>query len=137
MDSGTAAASALALTPAQRLWSKAYDRAKEKEPKLFDSYERILSLGSQQDELHSDVSCISNAIDQTNPTLQWRQMEQLARKRLDRLEKEDKFKQAMSKGLHAILSIKDLVSAALQSVPQAAPVWAGVCFILQVRAVLP
>ncbi|KAL8825037.1 MAG: hypothetical protein Q9191_004658 [Dirinaria sp. TL-2023a] len=124
--------SAPELTPSQQLWNRAYNAVKQKEPKLIDSYERILSLELRQDNLHSDLSQVSNLVEQVNEAERWQQMRQLVQKRLASLEKEEKMKQVIGTGIRIVLSFKDAMSQALQLVPQAALAWASLSFALQI-----
>ena len=51
---------------------------------------------------------------------------------LAKTEKEAKTKQSVGEVLQKILLIKDVVSSAVQAMPQAALAWTGICFALQV-----
>ena len=70
-----------------------------------------------------------NLIEQTDKDKRWSQMEQLVQASLKKTERESKMKQPALQGL---LSLKDLISSALEAMPQAALAWTGVCFAMQV-----
>ena len=99
---------------------------------MVDAYERILSQELKEDHSGSDPSNSKNSIEQANTAKRWSQMEQLVQIRLEKTEKEDKTKQTVGEVMQVVLSVKDVVSSATASVPQAALPWAGVCFALQV-----
>ena len=119
-------------TLSEQIWNKAYDDLKRREPKIIDAYERILSQELIEDNSGRDLSRTENTIEQADIAKRWSQMEQLIQARLEKTEREYKFKQAVGEVMQHILSVKDAVSSALQAVPQAALAWTGVCFALQV-----
>ena len=115
-----------------RLWNEAYDALKETEPKLMDAYERILSLkllGNQesQDTAAEGANQISESQD-----ARCHQMAKLVRSELKRIEKVVSLKAKAGQGLDIINTVKGTVNTALQSAPQAAVAWAGVCAGLEV-----
>lgn len=116
------------------LWDEAYDNLKKSsESKVVDAYEKILSQELKEGDPGSDLSNTKNSIAQENdPAERCSQMKQLVQIRLDKTEKEDKTKQAVGEVMQVVLSVKDVVSSAIASVPQAALPWTGVCFALQV-----
>lgn len=59
-------------------------------------------------------------------------MDKLIQSGLARTEKEAKVKQSVGEVMQMVLSVKDVVSSAVQAMPQAALAWTGVCFALQV-----
>jgi hypothetical protein len=63
-------------------------------------------------------------------------MEQLVQAGLKMTEGEDNAKQTVGEVLQGVLAVKDIVSLALQTVPQAALAWAGVCLTVQVTSSL-
>ena len=64
-------------------------------------------------------------------------MDTLIQAGLAKTEKEAKIKQSVGEVLQKILSVKDVVSSAVQAMPQAALAWTGVCFALQVGLRFP
>jgi hypothetical protein len=116
-----------------RIWDVAYDRLKEKEPKLVDAYERILSQDSQENGLtYLGLLLDENLVEQTDNNQRRLQMEQIVQRGLKETEKESKIRHMVGTALGGVLSLNDLVSASLQATPQAALAWSGVCFALQV-----
>jgi hypothetical protein len=115
------------------LWNEAYDGLKQKESKLVDVYERILSRELEKDDSSPKGSQIDgNSIEQTDKDKRWSQMEQLVQAGLKKTERESKMKQTVGAALQGLLSLKDLIGSALETIPQAALAWTGVCFAMQV-----
>ena len=116
-----------------RIWDVAYNRVKEKESKLVDAYERILSRDSQEVGSTSlGVRPDENLVEHTDNNKRRQRMEQIVQHRLEETEKESKMRAIVGMTLGAVLSLKELVDTSLQAAPQAALAWAGVCFALQV-----
>ena len=59
-------------------------------------------------------------------------MDELIQAGLAKTEKEAKIKQNIGQVMQEVLIMKDVVSSAIQVIPQAALAWTGVCFALQV-----
>lgn len=117
----------------ERLWNEAYDGLKQKESKLVDAYERILSREFGKDDSSSEGSQMDeNSIEQTDKDKRWSQMERLVQAGLKKTEWESKKKQTVGAALQGPLALKDLIGSALETMPQAALAWAGVCFAMQV-----
>lgn len=120
----------------ERLWNEAYDGLKQKESKLVDAYERILSQELEKDDSSPEGSQMDeNSIEQTNKDKRWSQMERLVQAGLKKTEWESKKKQTVGTvgaALQGLLSLKDLIGSALETMPQAALAWTGVCFAIQV-----
>jgi hypothetical protein len=49
---------------------------------------------------------------------------------LEKTERESKVKQTVGDALQGLLSLGDLVGSALETIPQAALAWTGVCFAM-------
>ncbi|KAI9786212.1 MAG: hypothetical protein M1839_007622 [Geoglossum umbratile] len=120
------------LTQSEQLWNRAYDELKRSEPKLLDAYERILSRELKGDTSSPDESQFENSIEQASATKRWSQMERLVQAGLKKIEGEDKVKQAVGEALQGFIAVKDIISLAVQTVPQAALAWIGVCLAVQV-----
>jgi hypothetical protein len=73
-----------------------------------------------------------NSIEQTDKGKRWSQMGQLVQAGLKKTEWESKMKQTGGATLQGLLSLKDLIGSALETIPQAALAWTGVCFTMQV-----
>lgn len=117
----------------ERLWNEAYDRLKQKELKLVDAYERILSREVEKDDSSVEGSQMDkNSIEQTDKAKRWSQMELLVEAGLKKTERESKMKETVGTAMQVVLSVKDLVGSALETIPQAALAWTGVCFAMQV-----
>ncbi len=112
----------------QKLWNDAYDELEKDEGKLVGTYVKILA-GVLKDEKAADISV---------------QLEDRAERQayMLKLMKEGQVKVAMASKImegvgdvaQFILSVKGIVDAAVQTNPQAALPWAGVCVGLQVSA---
>ena len=73
-----------------------------------------------------------NSIEQTDKDKRWSQMERLVQAGLKKTERESKMKQTVGAALQGLLSLKDLIGSALETIPQAALAWTGVCLAMQV-----
>lgn len=119
--------------PPERLWDRAYDELKAAETALLHAYEKILSCSLHSDGFGSAVTQSQpNAIVQYDPDTRRRQMEQLVHTGLDKTAREAKVKEGLGSTMDIILSAKDTISSAIQTVPQAALAWTGVCIALEV-----
>ncbi|KAL7894786.1 WD40-repeat-containing domain protein [Trichoderma sp. SZMC 28014] len=111
-----------------RLWDRAYDELKdETEAALVEAYEKILSRHLESERDIADA----NLIAQGNPSTRRAQMNQLITSGLVKIKRETEIKDSLDKGVQVILSAKDIISSAIQTVPQAALAWAGVCVALE------
>ena len=117
----------------ERLWDQAYDDLKADKCTLIMAYERILS---RERNINASSSIIlEGAIEQTNQAMRRSQMFQLIQIGLKKTEKEAKVKLGIGKPIQVILSAKNTIGSVVQTAPQAALAWAGVCFALQVSFV--
>jgi hypothetical protein len=117
----------------EQLWDRAYNELRAKEPKLVDTYEKILSRalkGGNSSSITSELC--ENTIEQTNLMTRRSQMEHLVQAGLTKTDREDKLKRGIGGAMQGVLNLKDIVGSALQPMPHAAIVWTGVCFALQV-----
>lgn len=114
----------------ERLWDRAYDKLKDRDSALIEAYEKILSrkLGGQGFDTPVTAS-EQNIIAQNDTRARRSQMRKLIQDGLGKTSGEAKIKQAIG----AVLSAKDMISAAIQAVPQAALAWTGVCVALEVN----
>lgn len=120
----------------EHLWDRAYDELKENETNevaLVQAYEKILSrhLRDRDPASDSDVD-EENIIAQDDPGARRAQMNQLVTSGLAKIKRETKIKESLDKGVQVVLSAKDIISSAIQTVPQAALAWTGVCVALEV-----
>ena len=117
----------------EQLWDRAYDELKANESKLVGVYEKILSLELKEGDSSSVTSGLyDNTIEQTKLTLRRSQMRQLIQAGLKKTEKEAKVKRGIGNAMEVVNSAKDIIGSAIQTVPQAALAWTGVCFALQI-----
>ena len=116
----------------EQLWNKAYDQLKQKEPKLVDAYETLLSQTLNGDSSSRQPVQYKNLIEQKDVPKRRSQMDRLIQIGLVKTEKEARIKQNIGEIMEKILSVKDVVSSAIEAMPQAALAWTGVCFALQV-----
>ncbi|KAK4196096.1 vegetative incompatibility protein HET-E-1 [Triangularia verruculosa] len=91
-----------------RLWDRAYNDLKREETDLVDIYEKILSRRHQ--------------------------MIQLIYTGLDKTAREATVKGGLGVAVNIVLLARDIISSAIQAVPQAALAWTGICLALEVPA---
>ncbi|KAH7302809.1 hypothetical protein B0I35DRAFT_384701, partial [Stachybotrys elegans] len=116
----------------ERLWNQAYDELKASEPKLVDTYEKILSAGLCRNDSTSAASRpTENEIGRTRET-RCRQMQQLVQEGLDRTQKAASIKRGIDEGLQAVQAVREIVDKAVHAAPEAAVAWVGVCLGLEI-----
>lgn len=124
----------------ERLWNRAYDQARELDPKIVDGYERILSAQLSQEEIDflnpphtdsTDDTTPRNEIEQDVEKRQ-KQMRQLVQKGLQKIEKETNTKQDVKSVIDVAMVFKEVVDKAVQPSREAALAWVGVCIGVQV-----
>lgn len=108
---------------AEHLWDRAYDDLKRQDAALIQAYERILS-----NKLNEAIGSEQNIIAQHDALTRRNQMRQLIYDGLNRTAKEAKVKEVIG----IAISTKDIITNAVQAVPQAALAWTGVCVALEV-----
>lgn len=115
------------------LWNKAYDGRKDKEAELVEAYEKLLSreLG-QETQVDSPADNSINLIRSKNSEARKLQMEQIVRYGLKKTEREASVKSGIEEKTRVLSSMKDLISQAVKSSPEASLAWTGVCFCMQV-----
>jgi hypothetical protein len=119
---------------AQRLWDRAYDDLKVDESALLLAYEKILSRELNEKAPKSgELEFQINAIEQRDPAVRRLQMGLLVQAGLKKTESVVKVKHGIGEVVDVILSAKNIIDLAVQTVPQAALPWTGVCFALQVN----
>jgi hypothetical protein len=120
-------------SPPEQLWDLAYDNLKADEYTLVKAYEKILSRELDENASSSEASELQESgIEQTNPETRRSQMSQLIQAGLKKTERQAKVKQGVGEAMQVVLSAKETIGSAIQSMPQAALAWAGVCLALQV-----
>lgn len=117
----------------EHLWDRAYDglKASEAEASLVQAYEKILSrhLCDRDDVSEGDMD--KNVIAQGDPGARRAQMKRLVASGLTKIKRETKIKEGLNTGVQVILSAKEIISSAIQAIPQAALAWTGVCVALE------
>jgi hypothetical protein len=117
----------------EQLWDLAYDDLKVNEFTLVEAYEKILSrILSENTSSAAPLELQKSTVVQTNPELRRLQMSQLIQTGLQKIKKEDEAKQDIGDAMQVVLSAQDIIGSAVQTIPQAALAWAGVCLALQV-----
>ena len=118
---------------AQRLWDRAYDDLKANGSALVPAYEKILSCELNEKAPKSgELKFQKNVIEQRDPAARRLQMGLLVQAGLKKTESVVKAKHGIGEVVDVILSAKNIIELAVQTVPQAALAWTGVCFALQV-----
>jgi hypothetical protein len=123
----------------ERLWNRAYERAKTNDSTTVDAYEKILSVrlvernatGVPDTSSSAELASQHNGISQ-NADKRRVQMQQLVQYGLHKTEKDANVKQGIGDGIQAAMAIKEVVDKAIQASPEAAVAWVGVCFALEV-----
>jgi len=113
----------------ERLWNQAYDDLQAGEPTPVSAYEKILSR--ELDDRTGPAGTAQNAIEKDRLARR-AQMQRLIRADLKKTEREANAKRRISDTMDIFLSVEGIVDYAVQTVPQAALAWTGVCFALQV-----
>lgn len=108
---------------AEHLWDRAYDDLKKQDAALIQAYEKILS-----NKLNEATGSEQNIIAQHDAHARRNQMRQLIYDGLNKTAKEAKVKEVIG----IAISTKDIITNAVQAVPQAALAWTGVCVALEV-----
>lgn len=116
-----------------RLWNGAYDALKEDDPKLINAYETILSARLKEIQGINDEPLAANDIS-ASPEKRCKQMHAIAQYGLNKSVKTASVAEKAEQGFQMFASVKSIITTALQSVPQAAVPWAGVCMGLEILA---
>lgn len=123
-------------TTQERLWNEAYDELKNSETKTVEAYEKILSAEIRSGDLApTNTASIGNEIIQTRDGRQI-QMKELVKSSLERTQKVASIKERINDGMQVVYTVKDIVDKAVKAAPEAAIVWASVCFGLEVGPLL-
>jgi hypothetical protein len=121
-----------ALSVSQTLWNAAYDSLEEDADttELVRSYVKTLMELSGVDP-GTDVS--AELIDTTQRQMH---MRELVEKGQAKISTSSRATEAVGDVAQFILTVKPIIDAAIQNIPQAALPWAGVCVGLQVKSAL-
>lgn len=117
----------------ESLWDRAYDelKANQAEAALVQAYEKILSSHLCDRDLASGSHVDEdNIIAQGDPGARRAQMKRLVASGLVKIKRETRIKESLDTGIQVILSSKEIISSAVQAIPQAALAWTGVCVAL-------
>ena len=98
----------------------------------MDAYEKILSRQLQNGSNSMVLESQPNIIAQNNSD-RHRQMIQLINAGLAKTEREAKVKESCGEVMDVVLSVKNIISTAIQAAPQAALAWTGICIALEVH----
>jgi hypothetical protein len=131
-ETSTDADGATASLPV-RLWDRAYNDLKREETDLVDVYEKILSRQLQDGPGSAVPESQPNTIAQNNSDTRRKQMTQLTQAGLDKIAREATVKEGLGVAVNVVLSARNIISSAIQAVPQAALAWTGICLALEVR----
>jgi hypothetical protein len=117
-----------------RLWDRAYNAIKQEEGGLVDAYEKILSRQLQDGPGSVVPESQPNTIAQNNPDARRHQMTQLIHTGLDKTAREATVKDGLGVAVDVVLSVRNIISLAMQAMPQAALAWTGICLTLELFA---
>ena len=126
-----------ALSTSQRLWNAAYDRLEEDKDtaELVRSYMKTLTkvLKAKTPETFAS-GAVHISAELKVPAKRQKYMEDLVKEGLAKISTASKITKGVGDVAQFILSAKGMIDAAIQSIPQAALPWAGVCVGLQVSS---
>ncbi|KAK3897006.1 hypothetical protein C8A05DRAFT_20144, partial [Staphylotrichum tortipilum] len=119
-----------ALSVSERLWNAAYDSLETENAELVMSYVKTLEtvLGAKPG-VAPDTNISAELY---NPTKRQMQMRRLVEEGQTKISKASKITNGVGDVAGFVLSAKGIIDLAVQSVPQAALPWAGVCVGLQI-----
>ncbi|WPJ60419.1 hypothetical protein SMAC4_13266 [Sordaria macrospora] len=117
-----------------QLWDRAYNELKKEEAELVGAYEKILSRQLLNSSNSMMLESQPNIIAQNNNLDRRHQMTQLIDAGLAKTEREANMKESCGEVVDVVLSVKNIISAAIQAVPQAALAWTGICIALEMLA---
>lgn len=107
------------------LWDEAYKLLLEKDAKLLVAHEKLLHKSLEGDQRKLELhTLVENRLEQYKN----------ARLRISLCRKEFIVSEKASKFVHAIISARDFIGAAISAEPHAALAWAGVLLILPVSS---
>ncbi|RYP73127.1 hypothetical protein DL769_004288 [Monosporascus sp. CRB-8-3] len=118
------------LPASQRLWNAAYDSLERDDADLVRSYVKTLEtvLGASPDVTPgTDISAELH-----DPTKRQVHMKKLVEEGQAKISRTSKITNRLGEVADTILSVKAIIDLAVQSIPQAALPWAGVCVGLQI-----
>ena len=104
----------------EQLWNMACGQLKQKESKLVDAYETVFPQALGGNSSSHQLLKHQNSIEQTDISKRRSQMDKLIQSGLARTEKEARVEKNVGNVMQEILSVKDVVSSAVQAMPQAA-----------------
>ena len=99
----------------------------------MDAYEKILSRQLQHGPGSAVPESQPNTIAQNNSDMRRRQMTQIIHAGLDKTAREANVKRSLGVAEDVVLSTRNIISSAIQAMPQAALAWTGICLTLEVR----
>ncbi|KAH8659004.1 hypothetical protein BGZ61DRAFT_540345 [Ilyonectria robusta] len=108
-----------------RLWNKAYEGVKQKEPTVAEAYEKILFV-----EIPKAQHDSTGATSEQNATSA--EMIQLVNTGVERTKKEVEIKGTVKQWLDIVNSVKGVIDNAIKVAPDAAVAWAGICIGLEI-----
>ncbi|PWY79021.1 hypothetical protein BO83DRAFT_356581 [Aspergillus eucalypticola CBS 122712] len=114
------------------LWKKAYSDLRNKNPDLLVQYERILLFNTELDSLHHESRVEGHDIDPRLESCVKRRLEAIQKSRLKIYirGREIEVRKQVRRVVGGIMSMKDIISAAVSAELHASIAWAGVLFLL-------
>lgn len=119
-----------AVPTSQRLWNAAFDALERDNADLVRSYLKILE--TVLDTSSDDASASDVAAELYDPAERQIHMKKPVQSGQAKISRASKVTNLLGTAADTILSVKQIVDLAVQSSPQAAIPWAGVCVGLQV-----
>ena len=130
----------------KNLWNEAYERLRQENSKLVDTYEKDLLASSSPELQKSGAKSGADAPVGTGEKSREERLQNLVKDKLDAMQEarlkvtvggeEIIVKDQVCKVIRTIISCKDFIGAAISAEPHASLAWAGVLIILPVSTIL-
>lgn len=130
----------------KNLWDEAYERLRQENSKLVDTYEKDLLESNSPEPQKSGAKSGADAPVVTGGKNREERLQNLVKDKLDAMQKarlkvtvggeEIVVKDQVCKIIRTIISCKDFIGAAISAEPHASLAWAGVLIILPVSTIL-
>ncbi|PHH50007.1 Vegetative incompatibility protein HET-E-1 [Ceratocystis fimbriata CBS 114723] len=116
----------------EKIWSQAYDGLREKEPKLVQAFEDVVSAEIHHNELDIAPTNRFKDSESINRELKLHLIQKLVQNGIDRTKKEASLKQGIDDSLQVVNSVRGIIDSALRAAPEAAAVWATFCLGIEI-----
>lgn len=118
----------------EKIWSEAYDKLLENEPKVVDAFDKIVSAELRRYKTSADAAELLGNDVISNREARSRQMREYVQDGLERTKREASIKQEVDDVLQAVHAVRGIMDKAVHAAPEAAVVWATVSLGLEVSS---